>query len=245
LVIKLKTKSVRVKDHFESIASHYSEELPEFFQKYLLERKMEFILRYFNNPNKYVGLDIGCGQGKYLQFLNRRIKNVIGLDLSFNNVKNTLELKYNNHAINSDGSRLPFKSNIFDFCYCINVIHHLPSRKAQEHFIDEMFRIVKPNGLIFIFDLSMKNPIFAFYLKKIFPKIRSIDEGDELFFNFKDIVGLINSNSKLIDVEFYSFVPDFSPKFLSKFMMKFEKLIEKSKHLAKYAMHQIIILKKL
>jgi ubiquinone/menaquinone biosynthesis C-methylase UbiE len=239
----IKPKYERVKEHFESIASHYNEELPEAFQIYLLRRKMGFIQKYCNDLDSKIALDVGCGQGKYVQYLTHKVKNVVGIDFSFKNIKNTLNLKYNKNALNSDGKYIPFKSNIFDICYCINVIHHLTSREAQKKVIDEMFRVVKPGGYVFIFDLSLKNPFFTFYLKKIFPKIRNIDEGDELFFDTEDLFNLINADYKVITVDFYSFTPDIIPKFFLKFFMIFEKWIEKT-FIKRFAMHQVIILKK-
>ncbi len=239
----MQTKEERIKNHFESIASHYSEELPKYFQIYLVQRKMDFILKCCNHLNTKLALDIGCGQGQYVQYLNRRVKTVIGMDFSFNNIRNTLNIKCNENALNSDGKEIPFQSNKFDFCYCINVIHHLTSRDAQKQMIDEMFRVVKPRGYIFIFDLSMKNPLFTFYLEKIFPIIRSIDEGDELFFNTEDILKLINGSYELVSVDYYSFIPDITPKIFLRFLMKLESLIERT-FLKRFAMHQVIILKK-
>jgi ubiquinone/menaquinone biosynthesis C-methylase UbiE len=239
----MQTKDEKVRDHFESIASHYSRELPKYFQIYLVKRKMDFILQNCDDLGTKLALDIGCGQGHYAQFLNNRAKNVIGVDFSFNNVRNTLKIKCNKNALNTDGKKLPFKSKTFDFCYCINVIHHLTSREAQKQFIEEMFRVVKPGGYIFIFDLSIKNPLFTFYLEKIFPIIRNIDEGDELFFNTEDIMTLINGSYELVSVNYYSFIPDITPKFLLRFLMVLEKLIEKT-FFKRFAMHQVITLRK-
>ncbi len=181
-MINQKEKTKRIKQHFESIASYYSEELPIYYQEYLLVRKMEYIEKYCKNLGYKTGLDVGCGQGKYLEYLNQHAKRMVGIDFSFYNAKNTIfNNKYNEHVLNSDGENLPFKSDFFDFCFCINVLHHLPSEELQDGFLKEMIRVTKKNGYIFIFDLSLKNPLFSFYLKYIFPKIRSIDEGDELF----------------------------------------------------------------
>lgn len=241
---KLEDKKKKIQEHFDSIASHYSEELPIYFQEYLLKRKMEFIFKYCKNLDNKIGLDIGCGQGKYLNFLNQRAKKMVGIDFSFNNVKNSiLKNEYNEHTLNSDGGNLPFKSNHFDFCFCINVLHHLPSEELQKNCLNEMIRVVKKSGKIFIFDLSLKNPIFSLYLKYIFPRIRAIDEGDELFFSEKKIIKFTKNPTDLIGLEFYSFVPDLIPKSILGIFIKFEKIIEKT-FLKRFAMHKVIILRK-
>ena len=199
-------KRKKIQDHFDSIASKYSNELPIYFQEYLLKRKMNYIIKYCKNLKNKIGLDIGCGQGTYSEYLNKISSKMVGIDFSFNNVKNTLF--HNKFGLNCDGTQLPFKSNYFDFCYCINVLHHLPSITLQDNFLKEMIRVVKSGGKIFIFDLSLKNPLFAFYLKYIFPRIRSIDEGDELFFKEKKIVKKTERKTDLIFIDYYSFIPD-------------------------------------
>jgi len=238
---RIEDKRKKVQDHFDSIATHYSNELPIYFQDYLLKRKMHYIIEYCNDLPHKIGLDIGCGQGTYMEYLEKISSKMIGIDFSFNNIKNTL--CNNKYGLNSDGTNLPFKSNKFDFCYSINVLHHLPSRALQKKFVNEMIRVVKPKGLLFFFDLSLKNPIFALYLKYIFPQIRSIDEGDELFYNEKDIVNITRNQADLINVDYYSFVPDIASKGMLKIMSKIERIIEKTflKHLA---MHQVIIMQK-
>ncbi len=234
----------QIRKHFDSIASQYSKELPIHYQKYLLKRKMFFILKYCENLHNKIGLDIGCGQGIYTHYLNQYVNKMVGIDFSINNVKNTIfNFADNKYAINSDGGNLPLKSNHFDFCFCINVLHHIPSIDLQKNFLDEMIRVVKPKGKIFVFDLSQKNPLFTFYLKHIFPKLRAIDEGDELFFSENDIIKLTRSKSKPIAVEFYSFLPDIVPKFIMNIIVRIEMLIEKT-IFKRFAMHQVIVLKK-
>ena len=144
-------KRKKVQDHFDSIASRYSNELPIYFQDYLLKRKMDYIIKYCNNLQNKIGLDIGCGQGTYLNYLCKLSTKMVGIDFSLNNVKNTLS--QNKYGLNCDGTQLPFKSDLFDFCFSINVLHHLPSIALQDHFLDEMIRVVKSKGNIFIFDL--------------------------------------------------------------------------------------------
>jgi len=243
-MLNITEKTKNIKKHFDSIASHYSDELPKYFQDYILIRKMEFIPKYCKNLDEMSGLDIGCGQGKYLNFLNLQSRNMVGIDFSFNNVKNTItQNKFNKHALNSDGGKLPFKSNYFNFCFCINVLHHLPSQELQENCLNEMIRVTREKGTIFIFDLSLKNPLFRLYLKHFFPRIRSIDEGDELFFSEKKIIKLVEKKTHLIGLEFYSFVPDIIPRSILRILMLIERLIEKT-IFKRLAMHKVIILKK-
>ena len=234
-------KRKKVQDHFDSIASQYSNELPFYFQDYLLKRKMDYIIKYCNHLQHKIGLDIGCGQGTYLDYLYKFSIKMVGIDISFNNIKNTLS--HNRYGLNCDGAQLPFKNDLFDFCFSINVLHHLPSQALQDDFLNEMIRVVKPKGKIFIFDLSLVNPLFAFYLKHVFPRIRSIDEGDELFVKEKRIVKKAKKKADLIKIDYYSFIPDIITQPLLNYLIKIEHMIEKT-FLKRLAMHKVIILKK-
>ena len=45
---------------------------------------------------------------------------------------------------------LPYDDNSFDFVYCIAALHHLSTEKLRIQAIQEMIRVCKPTGKIFI-----------------------------------------------------------------------------------------------
>ncbi|MHA1730466.1 MAG: class I SAM-dependent methyltransferase [Promethearchaeota archaeon] len=234
-----------IRNHFDSIADHYDEELPEHFQQYLLERKMSFITKVIPNLKGKRGLDVGCGIGKYCEFLTVNDASlIVGVDLSRQNIKNSLcRTSKVLHTFSTSATDIPFRSNYFDFTYCINMLHHITSRELQERAVQEMLRVVKPGGLVFIFDLSMSNPVFAFYLNHLFHRIRKIDDGTELFLSPRDVGKYIGKNARVIGVEYYSFMPDLVPKRLINSAIKLEQFLEKTP-LRKMAMHEVILLQK-
>jgi SAM-dependent methyltransferase len=102
-----------------------------------------------NLCNKYLGgtvLEIGAG-GDYLKEEFKTIYNEwISLDY---------DLRSNSIDLRGDGQQLPFKNEMFDTIISIDVLEHVPN---PEKFVSEMFRVLKPGGIVIL-----STPFF-FYL---------------------------------------------------------------------------------
>jgi ubiquinone/menaquinone biosynthesis C-methylase UbiE len=62
-------------------------------------------------------LDIGCGRGYWVNYLNRHHYSATGIDIS---------LKHpNHHLLLGDAQQLPFKSKQFDTAFMISVLEHV------------------------------------------------------------------------------------------------------------------------
>ena len=96
---------------------------------------------------KSLVLDAGCGNGKNIKYMKSKC-NVIGFDICKKFVELCQQYKYN--VIESDILDTPFDSNLFDFIYCIAVIHHFDKESDRLDAIKELVRILKPNGKILI-----------------------------------------------------------------------------------------------
>jgi tRNA (uracil-5-)-methyltransferase TRM9 len=124
-------------------------------------------------PNGSIGLDIGCGNGKYLT-VNPRIF-IVASDRSSNLVQ--IAAKHQPHAaIVADILDLPHKSGYFDFAISIAVIHHLSTPERRVQAISVMIDTLKPltspdveggKCLIYVWALEQKG------------SRRGWDEGDE------------------------------------------------------------------
>ena len=107
---------------YEQIASHFSS------TRYKPWPIVERFLK--DRPDGSIGLDVGCGNGKYLA-VNPKIF-ILGSDRSTNLVK--IASKHQPHAsIVGDNLNLPHRPSTFDFAISIAVIHHLstPARRIQ------------------------------------------------------------------------------------------------------------------
>lgn len=115
-----------------------------------------------------VVLEIGAG-GNYLKEDFKSIYNEwISLDY---------DLRSDSINLRGDGQQLPFKNEIFNTIVSIDVLEHVPN---PEQFVSEMFRVIKPGGIVilstpFFFYLHEEpNDYFRFSkygLKTIFERI--------------------------------------------------------------------------
>jgi ubiquinone/menaquinone biosynthesis C-methylase UbiE len=99
-------------------------------------------------PNSIL-CDLGCGNGKYLEY--RKDIFTIGVDIS-NELLNIINQKQTNpNLIYFDISKkLCFKNNSFDNIISIAVIHHLPTYQLRSNLLKELSRITRKNGKIYI-----------------------------------------------------------------------------------------------
>lgn len=72
-------------------------------------------------------LDAGCGSGGYAYYAANYGAEVVAFDLS-DAVKATYKNTKNEHVqvLQADIYHLPLKNELFDYIYCIGVLHHLP-----------------------------------------------------------------------------------------------------------------------
>lgn len=104
-------------------------------------------------PEYSLVADVGCGNGKNIV----RKPNIFtsGFDLSFNLLEharaNLINVNsYTNTFTCCDATNIPSKSNMFDHVICVAMLHHLPNLELRLQCINEIYRITKLNGRIFI-----------------------------------------------------------------------------------------------
>jgi ubiquinone/menaquinone biosynthesis C-methylase UbiE len=97
--------------------------------------------------NKMKILDAGCGSGNLLKLLEEKISldnNLYGLD--YNKNINQINLSFT-RLIRGDLRNLPFKEEVFDIIFCLDVLEHI---KEVNKAIDEVKRILKKEGYIIV-----------------------------------------------------------------------------------------------
>ncbi len=90
-------------------------------------------------------LDLGCGPGWYSTAMTQAGASVVGLDLDAGDVKQAHQRAV--AAMIGDGQRLPIASASVDGIFCSNLMEHVPDPALV---IDEMTRIVRPGGWLWI-----------------------------------------------------------------------------------------------
>ena len=118
---------------YEAIASHFSS--TRFKPWPLVSRFLK------SQPNGAIGLDVGCGNGKYMT-VNRNVF-IVGSDRSSNLVQ--IASKHQPHSsIVADGLSLPHRCAFFDFAISIAVIHHLSTSERRIEAIKSVLKTLRP-----------------------------------------------------------------------------------------------------
>jgi len=148
-------------------------------------------LKIFIEPNSKV-LDLGCGNGRLIDFLKDKNIEYFGIDFSEELIK-MAKNKYGNNFQVADILNLPFSDNYFDTIWSIAVFHHIPSRELRLLALKEMKRVLKDKGRVImacwnLYQKDYLNLLLKYFFRKIFNKSK---------LDFKDVfVPWGNSNIK-------------------------------------------------
>lgn len=131
----------------------------------------ELILPYIHDNDHVV--DLGCGNGRILDFLEKHRKiRYLGTD----NSEKLLELAKKNHRkaqfrekaqfIHGDMLKLPIESETVDKALAIASLHHIPSKELRLKAVKEARRILKKNGLYIVTAWNLFQPKYKKYIWK-------------------------------------------------------------------------------
>lgn len=103
-------------------------------------------------------LDYGCGYGRTLRLLkDNGYLNLSGVDLSEKMIERAKkENPSMNYAVVKN-NKLHFEDNSFDAVLLLAVLTCIINNKEQEMMINEIERVLKPNGVIYINDFLINN----------------------------------------------------------------------------------------
>lgn len=134
-----------VKNVYELIASHFS-----CTRVYKWSWVTNFLDSLHENSLVY---DLGCGNGRNMIHNNL---NFIGVD----NCKNFVSIceKKNLNVIESNLKEIPLNDETADALICIAVFHHFSTTENRLKVLNEMYRLIKPNGKILLSVWSIKQP---------------------------------------------------------------------------------------
>lgn len=135
-------------------------------------------------------LDLGAGSGRNSRYIAERgAKLVIAADASIGMLRRLI-MKLNNRniiePIRCDALYLPFKSSIFDKVIFIATIHHIPGKRNRVKAVEEIYRVLKKDGILLITAWAR---IQLRFLKKLPSMIKMYIKGYEfgdIFVPWKD-----------------------------------------------------------
>ena len=103
-------------------------------------------------------LDLGCGYGRVFINLSKKTRNIVGIDISFNNLvyaQNDYLKNASFPMIQMNAARLGFKAGQFDLTFCIQ--NGISAFKEDPHqLISEAVRVTQPGGIVLFSSYSHK-----------------------------------------------------------------------------------------
>ena len=243
VLIHLRSASASSSTHFDDIADAYDVQIPESRRQALVERKTTMMREYISARRVgQRGLDVGCGQGAYVARMRSLGFAVSGIDTSAGQLALAAE-NLADSTVFGAGSvlNIPAADESFDFLYIINVLHHLASVQEQQRAFAELFRVLKPGGLLFVHEINTRNVLFRFYMGYVFPSLNCIDEGVERWLLPHKLQQY--TDATLLDVRYFTFLPDFLPRSIVKVFGPIERMLERSV-LRSYSAHYMAVFEK-
>ncbi|EMS73388.1 class I SAM-dependent methyltransferase [Ruminiclostridium cellobioparum] len=148
------TSKEKSKIAFDKQADHYDSTYYGQHARKLYESVIETMNKY---DFKSV-LDVGCGTGNVLlEVIKRKSVDIAGIDLSEKMLDIARRRIGNSADLRSgDSEHLPWDSAAFDMIICTDSFHHYPHPLAV---LEEMKRVLTPNGKIVIADAWMPPPL--------------------------------------------------------------------------------------
>jgi ubiquinone/menaquinone biosynthesis C-methylase UbiE len=120
----------------------------------------------------YQVMDLGCGNGRHLLPCAVRCSQAVGLDIS-QKLLCIVQKKLQNASlknvslVHADAVQLPFAPNVFDAALFIASLHNIKGRQHRQAALDEMWRVLKPQGTALISVWSRwQDKYFAHFLKQ-------------------------------------------------------------------------------
>jgi tRNA (uracil-5-)-methyltransferase TRM9 len=134
-----------VRDTYDRIATHFAST-----REYAWPEVESFLEE--STPEGAVGLDLGCGNCRHAQLLADAdgIDRVIGLDVSRGLLETgrerAREREFDVSLVQGDASSLPLVDDSVDVAVYVATLHHLPTRASRLASLDELARVLAPDG---------------------------------------------------------------------------------------------------
>jgi len=144
------------KEHKESFLVHYNKKIIKLYRKRRSLSDYYWSILNSRLTAQTMVLDLGAGEKGMVSLFSERKMKVIGLDMSFEDLKENTNLTY---RVCGDAQNLPFKTESFDFVISQWLLEHLPS---PHHFFSEARRVLIKGGYLTLVSNSLYCPFMFF-----------------------------------------------------------------------------------
>ncbi len=130
----------------------------DFYTRVKTDYLLDVSLSHFGSTTGLAALDVGCGVGNYHARLSSQFKSLSGVDVSSASLGCAQSRNAGVDYRVYNGEVLPYSSGSFDLAFAICVMHHVPPQRWNT-FAQEMHRVLRPGGLVLIFEHNPRNPL--------------------------------------------------------------------------------------
>ncbi len=130
----------------------------DFFADLKADDLVDVAGRRVGTPSKLAALDFGCGTGIMDARVAPRFGRLAGVDVSEGLIATAARSNPHVEYRTYDGSRLPYDDATFDLAFAVCVFHHIEPA-ARETAAAELARVVRPGGLVAIYEHNPLNPL--------------------------------------------------------------------------------------
>ena len=103
-------------------------------------------------------LDVGCGYGRILNELSvAGFTDLTGVDSAENMIKRGMREYPNLNLVANPDGKLPFEQNTFDSVILFGVLTCVPDNESQKELLNDIKRVLKPGGVIYINDFLLNS----------------------------------------------------------------------------------------
>ena len=99
-------------------------------------------------------LDLGCANGRHAELLADHAERVVGADVSAGLLaeaqERAAERGFDLDLVQCDAARNPLADASIDLAVYVATLHHLPSREARLGSLDELARVLSPDGIALV-----------------------------------------------------------------------------------------------
>ena len=200
--MKLTDKNIRERDFHNKLQSKTKGRFENIFYKAISNAWEDFYNFLDLNAKNSELLDYGCGVGPVIEkVVKLSPKKVTGIDISEISISKAKEKLVNSGSkvelLVDNCEKTMFSNSKFDIVYGLGILHHLQFSKC----INEISRILKPDGTFLFIEPLGTNPLINFY-RLLTPKSRSKDEHPLVLKDFE----IIKENFRNVNVKYYGFL---------------------------------------
>jgi ubiquinone/menaquinone biosynthesis C-methylase UbiE len=187
------------------------------------KRRVEMLSAVLKEGNEV--LELGCGTGYFTKELIKMNIRITAIDISPELLEEARkQVPSTNVTFQIQNAyEMDFGNQVFDAIIGSSVLHHLDIRRA----VSEMFRVLKPGGIVVFTEPNMMNPQIALQKNITWLKKKQGDSPDETaFFRWKIKLLLQNQGFKEVVVIPFDFLHPAIPQKLIKTITYLGKLAE-------------------